>query len=102
MSSGPSQAGATVQTLVRRAMRRHADRPLLVWEGGGASYAETGDRAGRLAAWMCDRVGTGAHTAIVLDNSREYLEAVLASALGGQVRVPLSPKDPVEQLVVKL
>jgi acyl-CoA synthetase (AMP-forming)/AMP-acid ligase II len=44
------------------------------------TYAQLEERANRLAAWLTDEgVGVGDHVAIYLENSAEYLEAMLAA-----------------------
>jgi fatty-acyl-CoA synthase len=98
--SGPT--GLTVQNLISRAFRRHAQQPCILWESGAASYAETAVRAGRLAGWLADQALETRHIAIALPNGREYLESILACAVGNLVRVPLSPKEPLEVLRAKL
>jgi acyl-CoA synthetase (AMP-forming)/AMP-acid ligase II len=98
----PGPTGITVQNLIARALRRYADQPCILWESGAASYAETAVRVGRLAAWLADHAGETRHIAIALPNSREYLESILACALGNLVRVPLSSKEPLDILRAKL
>jgi fatty-acyl-CoA synthase len=98
----PGQTGVTVQNLIARALRRYADQPCIRWESGAASYAETAERAGRLAAWLADHTPGTRHVAIALPNGREYLELILACALGNLVRVPLSSKEPLDVLRAKL
>lgn len=94
--------GVTVQNLIARAFRRCADQPCIIWESGAASYTETAVRAGRLAAWLADHAPETKHIAIALPNCREYLESILACAVGNLVRVPLSHKEPLDVLRAKL
>jgi fatty-acyl-CoA synthase len=98
----PGPTGVTVQNLIARAFRRYVDQPCILWESGAASYAETSARTGRLAAWLADRARETRHIAIALPNCREYLESILACAVGNLVRVPLSPKEPLDVLRAKL
>jgi fatty-acyl-CoA synthase len=95
-------AGPTIQSMLTRAFRRYADRDCLVWESGTASFGETGERAGRLARWLDENVGEQRHVAIALPNGRAYLESILACTLAGAVRVPLSPREPIDTLRSKL
>jgi fatty-acyl-CoA synthase len=98
----PGSTGPTVQSLLAGAFRRYAREPCLLWEGGSARYSETADRVGRLASWLVGHTRETKHVAIALPNGREYLECILACALGNLVRVPLGAKEPVEVLSAKL
>jgi acyl-CoA synthetase (AMP-forming)/AMP-acid ligase II len=79
--------------LVTRAFRRFAARQCIVWEGGSATYAATGERISALAAFIQERTEPEAHVGILLPNSREFLELILATALAGRVRVPLNTRE---------
>ena len=92
----------TVQLLLRRALRRYASRPCLIWEGGFATFAETEARIQSLAAVMQRRTRPEGHIGILLNNSREFLELILACALAGRVRVPLNTRETAEAIANKL
>ena len=92
----------TVQGLLERAFRRHGDRPCFYWDGGEASYRETFRRCSTLATWLQHETDPGAHIAILLENSRECLEAILACALAGRVRVPLNAREAARDQAYKI
>jgi 3-oxocholest-4-en-26-oate---CoA ligase len=59
---------------------RVPEREALVVGTQRRTYAELEERANRLAAWLSGQgVGVGDHVAIYLENSAEYLEAMLAA-----------------------
>jgi long-chain acyl-CoA synthetase len=95
-------APPTVQRLLLSAFRRNAANTCLVWEGGSASYAETEQRVAAIASWLQDKTPPEAHIAILLPNSRAYLEVILACAAAGRVRVPLNPREPPEAQLFKI
>jgi acyl-CoA synthetase (AMP-forming)/AMP-acid ligase II len=56
------------------------EREALVVGSQRRTYAELEERANRLAAWLAAQgVGVGDHVALYLENSAEYLEAMLAA-----------------------
>jgi len=95
-------AGPTIQSMLTGAFRRYADRDCLVWESGAATFRETGERVGSLACWLDENVGEQRHVAIALPNGRAYLESILACTVASAVRVPLSPREPIDTLRSKL
>jgi acyl-CoA synthetase (AMP-forming)/AMP-acid ligase II len=57
-----------------------ADREALVVGAQRRTYGQLEERANRLAAWLAGQgVGVGDHVALYLENSPEYLEAMLAA-----------------------
>ena len=86
----------TVQTVLLQALRRHAKRTCLRWEGGSASYSETSARARALGCWLQRHSPPGGRIAILLEDGREYVETILACAVSGRARVPLNSREPVQ------
>jgi fatty-acyl-CoA synthase len=92
----------TVQRMLHREMNRFGRRRCFAWEGGEASYAETLARCTSVASWLQETTAPGARVAIALPNGREFLEAIVACALAGRVRVPLNPKESADTLSEKI
>lgn len=92
----------TVQRLLARSFARYADHTCIAWEGGCSSYAETARRITALAHALQQRTPAEGHIGILLPNSREFLELILACALGARVRVPLGDREPQSAIAQKL
>jgi acyl-CoA synthetase (AMP-forming)/AMP-acid ligase II len=102
MDAQPAAPGPTVQTILLQAFRRHAGRACLRWEGGRATYAETGARVTALARHFQETSPADGRIAILLENGREYVETILACTAAGRVRVPLNTREPVETSAKKI
>lgn len=92
----------TVQDLLLRAFRRYASRTCLVWEGGAATYAATARRVRGVAGYLQAETNREASIAILLPNSREFIESILACALAARVRVPLNTSETIQALAYKV
>lgn len=84
----------TVSRVLWAALDRYGSRPCLVAEGRTWTYSEVRDRVAARATWLQANSKELAHVGILLPNSREYIEWILACAVGGRVRVPLTILDP--------
>jgi acyl-CoA synthetase (AMP-forming)/AMP-acid ligase II len=99
----PNSVGSpTLGQVLGHAFGRHAASDCIVWEGGAATYQETAARVAATAAWLQSRVGPEGHVAILLDNSREYIEILLACMTAGCARVPLNVREPLQAQEFKL
>lgn len=78
--------------LIRRAAREFGDRTAVILPGvGRSSFAETDERSRRLAAGLLGLgLKKGDKAAVLIPNSKEYLEAYLGLARAGLVRVTLN------------
>jgi fatty-acyl-CoA synthase len=92
----------TVQLLLRNAFARYRDRVCLTWEGGHATYAQTEARAGALATWLQAGVPREGHIGILLPNGRAFVEAILACAMAGRVRVALNDRETPAAIAAKV
>ncbi len=82
------------QIFTRAAARRPDALHLILPDGAAASYAETVDRARRLAGVLAaGGVGAGDRVAALLPNSRELYEFYVACALAGAVAVPVNTQS---------
>lgn len=97
-SQSPSPGSVTVQSLLMDAFARYAMRPCVRWEGGVATYEETGHRVRATALQLQERTRPQGHVGILLPNGREYLELILACAAAGRVRVPMGHREPTSSL----
>jgi long-chain acyl-CoA synthetase len=81
-----------VDYLIRRAAREFAGQTAVIVPGErNVSFAELDDRCRRLAAGLLSLgLNQGDRVAVLLPNSQEYLEAYLALARAGLVRVTLN------------
>jgi acyl-CoA synthetase (AMP-forming)/AMP-acid ligase II len=83
----------TIPELVRRAVAAHASRTAIVDGARTSTFAEVGARTIRLAnALRALTAEDGGRVAILMRNRLEYVEADLAIARAGQVKVPVNPK----------
>jgi amino acid adenylation domain-containing protein len=79
--------------------RRTPERLALAADGVELTYADLVERAGRLAAALCDRgMGLGSRVGILGSRTLVAVEAVLAIAWAGATYVPLGVKWPEERL----
>jgi acyl-CoA synthetase (AMP-forming)/AMP-acid ligase II len=78
------------------------DHVLLRTAAGELTYATAWRRVTALAGWLRANSAEGARVAILLGNSQEYVEVILAAALAGRARVPLNGREPVGNQVPKL
>jgi acyl-CoA synthetase (AMP-forming)/AMP-acid ligase II len=83
----------TIPELVRRAVAAYPNRVAVVDGARSSTFAEAGVRAIRLANALRGLSGdNGGRVAILMRNRLEYVEADLAIALAGKVKVPINPK----------
>ncbi|OLO26063.1 hypothetical protein PZ61_0235710 [Streptomyces sp. MNU77] len=82
--------------LVRRAVRAHAERVAVVDGERSSTFREVGERTVRLANALHglspEADGEGGRVAILMRNRLEYVEADLAVARAGKVKVPVNPR----------
>ncbi|MBV9662003.1 MAG: AMP-binding protein, partial [Acidimicrobiales bacterium] len=93
---------ATIPELIRRAGRAHGPRIAVVDGHRRTTFRETDERSIRLANALRGISAEGARVAILMKNRLEYIEADLAIARSGLVKVPINPKlsDDERQYVV--
>jgi fatty-acyl-CoA synthase len=84
------------------ALDRYGTRPCVVAENRVLSYDEVRDRVAARALWLQQSSPELAHVGILLRNSQEYIEWILACSVSGRVRVPLNILDPNEVQAYKL
>jgi acyl-CoA synthetase (AMP-forming)/AMP-acid ligase II len=83
----------TIPELVRRAVAAHPNRVAIVDGPRTATFADVGARTIRLAnALRGMSAAYGGRVAILMRNRLEYVEADLAIARAGKVKVPINPK----------
>jgi acyl-CoA synthetase (AMP-forming)/AMP-acid ligase II len=83
----------TIPELVRRAVAAHPGRVAIVDGARTATFADVGTRTIRLAnALRGLSAADGGRVAILMRNRLEYVEADLAIARAGKVKVPINPK----------
>jgi acyl-CoA synthetase (AMP-forming)/AMP-acid ligase II len=83
----------TIPELVRRAVAAYPDRISVVDGDRTSTFAEVGARTIRLAnALRGLSAADGGRVAILMRNRLEYVEADLAIAIAGKVKVPINPK----------
>lgn len=92
----------TVQNWAIDAFSRFDARRCIVWEGGSATYRETGKRVASLATFIQGHTAPEAHVGVLLPNGREFLELILAIAVAGRVRVPLNTRETPAAIAHKL
>jgi len=83
----------------------NAKRLALVVDGAEYSYAQLGDAAGRIAAWIATRTeaaagvrGRGPRVGILAYRTFETYAGILGAAWAGGTYVPLNPKQPAARL----
>jgi acyl-CoA synthetase (AMP-forming)/AMP-acid ligase II len=76
-----------------RVARKHADKAAFIQDGRSVSYAELGSRASSLAGSLAqDGIVAGDRVAIIMDNSVEQVEAMLATVALGAIAVPINTR----------
>jgi acyl-CoA synthetase (AMP-forming)/AMP-acid ligase II len=76
-----------------RVARKHADKAAFIQDRQSVSYAELGSRASAVAARMTsDGIIAGDRVAILMDNSVEQVEAMLATVALGAIAVPINTR----------
>src|SRR5437879_5631794 len=81
----------TLYALLQEQAERHPDRVAVVSDERQTSYAELAEAAGRMAAGLRARgIGRGTRVGILIDNRREWLEAMFGAVALGAVAVPFS------------
>jgi len=78
--------------LIERASRRHATRVAVVDGDRRLTFAEVGDRSGRLANALLATCEPGARVGLLLSNRLEFVEADFAIARAGMVKAPINPR----------
>lgn len=83
----------TIPELIRRAVAAHRDSVAVVDGDRSATFGEVGERTIRLANALNGLSAVeGGRVAILMRNRLEYVEADLAIARAGRVKVPINPK----------
>ncbi|MGN9910218.1 non-ribosomal peptide synthetase [Phytohabitans sp. LJ34] len=82
IAAGPP-AGVPVHELVRRIARRAPDRPAVVWEGGGLSYAGLWRRAEEIAAGLVARGASGQPVVVRVPSGPDQTAALLGVLAAG-------------------
>jgi acyl-CoA synthetase (AMP-forming)/AMP-acid ligase II len=83
----------TIPELVERSARAYGPRLAVVDGDRRLTFAEVGDRSGRLANVLAALTAEpGARVAILLRNRLEYVECDFAIARAGMVKVPINPR----------
>ncbi|HXA31465.1 MAG TPA: AMP-binding protein [Acidimicrobiales bacterium] len=83
----------TIPELVERSARAYGPRIAVVDGDRRLTFAEVGDRSGRLANVLAGLTSEpGARVAILMRNRLEYVEADFAIARAGMVKVPINPR----------
>ena len=83
----------TIPELVVRAVRAYGPRTAVVDGDRRLTFAEVGDRSGRLANVLAGLTREpGARVAILMRNRLEYVECDFAIARAGMVKVPVNPR----------
>src|SRR2546423_4757469 len=83
----------TIPELIRSAVAAHRDSIAIVDGDRTASFGAVGDRTARLANALNGLSATeGGRVAILMRNRLEYVEADLAIARAGRVKVSINPK----------
>jgi acyl-CoA synthetase (AMP-forming)/AMP-acid ligase II len=83
----------TIPELVERSARAYGPRVAVVEGDRQLTFAEVGDRSGRLANALTGlTTEPGARVAILMRNRLEYVEADFAIARAGMVKVPINPR----------
>ena len=81
----------TLFALLREQAGRNGDRAGVIDGGGMTTYRDLAGTAGRVAAALRARgIGRGERVGVLIENRREWLEAVFGIAALGAVAVPLS------------
>jgi fatty-acyl-CoA synthase len=89
----------TLFALLREQAEAIPDRAAVVAHDGAATYAELAQGAGRVAAALRGGgIGRGDRVGVLVENRREWLEAVFGAAASGAVVVPLSTWSKQEEL----
>jgi acyl-CoA synthetase (AMP-forming)/AMP-acid ligase II len=83
----------TIPVLVERAVRAYGPRTAVVDGDRHLSFAEVGERSGRLASALAETVSDpGARVAILMKNRLEYVECDFGIARAGLIKVPINPR----------
>ncbi|HEX4218704.1 MAG TPA: AMP-binding protein [Acidimicrobiales bacterium] len=83
----------TIPELVERAARAYGPRIAVADGDRRLTFAEVGDRSGRLANVLTGlTTEPGARVAILMRNRLEYVECDFAIARAGMVKVPINPR----------
>ena len=83
----------TIPELVERSVRAHGPRTAVVDGDRRLTFAEVGERSGRLANVLAGLTAEpGARVAILMRNRLEYVECDFAIARAGMVKVPVNPR----------
>lgn len=78
---------------------QYHDQPFVQSAKGALTYRQFYGNAVRLLNFLIDRgVRRGDHVVVSLENRTEYLELVMALALGGMVMCPVDPAASIQQL----
>ncbi|MEM9060885.1 MAG: AMP-binding protein [Pseudomonadota bacterium] len=74
--------------------RLQPDHPAIIWEGASLSYAGFEDQVARIAGGLRNRHGLseGAHIAMAMGNSAEFLPVLFGIWRAGMVAVPINAK----------
>lgn len=90
-------------TLLARLARRHGEKTALRDAEGDWSFARFGERLSRLGNGLRGLgLASGDRVALLLPDTREYLESDYGSMAAGLVRVPLDPRLPLADLIALL
>ena len=80
-----------IPEILRHAVRLYGNRPAILCGGRWTTYAELGDRAGRLAAALARRgLEPGGRVAALLPNVRPFLDLYFAAPLARAILAPLN------------
>jgi long-chain acyl-CoA synthetase len=83
----------TIPELVERSARAYGPRTAVVDGDRRLTFAEVGDRSGRLANVLAGLTAEpGARVAVLMRNRLEYVECDFAIARAGMVKVPINPR----------
>lgn len=95
--------GMTMDYLVRRALRRHADRVAILDNGNELSYRDLDRRSDALAAYLLESgVRPGDRVALLLHNRSEFIETEIAILKCGAIKVPINNRLSVGEIIAIL
>ncbi|HEV3329123.1 MAG TPA: AMP-binding protein, partial [Acidimicrobiales bacterium] len=84
---------STIAELVERASRRYASRVAVVDGEREATFADVGERSGRLAnALIGLSPQVGSRVGVLMGNRLEFVEVDFAIARAGKVKAPINPR----------